>query len=151
MRSAARIVIEKNMKKSLFAILILMTLAAVSGCSETTHGVQYDPVTAVQPPPPPVETKYLRAEMEEPREVIDLAIVQATVDDSDRKVAIREGKKLSPSRFRNVLNPEPPIPEALRKAEHITLNFEGTDVYDVITVEVNHEPVSFVLGWPQYR
>ncbi len=32
-----------------------------------------------------------------------------------------------------VFNPTPPLPKSLLKAKHITLNFEGTEVYDVIT------------------
>ena len=145
MRSAARIVIGKNMRKSLFAILILMALTTVSGCSETTPGVRYDSVTAMQPPPQPVEAKKPQAELAELREVIDLAIVQLTADNSDRKVAIREGEKLSPSRFRNVLNPDPPIPEALQKAKHITLHFEGTDVYDVITTFCELLQIDYII------
>ncbi len=37
------------------------------------------------------------------------------------------------SHIRSVFDPTPPLPAGLRKAKHITLNFEGTEVYDVIT------------------
>ena len=136
------------MRKSLLGILMLMTVG--SGCSETTPGVRYDPVATMQPPP--VESVNLPAEVEKPpaelkvlEEAIDLAIVQLNADDSERKVAIREGEKLRLPRFQNVLNPEPPIPEALRKAQHITLNFEGTDVYDVITTFCELLQIDYII------
>ncbi len=37
------------------------------------------------------------------------------------------------SHIRSVFDPTPSLPSGLRKAKHITLNFEGTEVYDVIT------------------
>jgi len=35
--------------------------------------------------------------------------------------------------LRTVFDPTPPLPKELKRAKHITLNFEGTELYDVIT------------------
>jgi len=53
-------------------------------------------------------------------------------EDSDQKISIHKGEPLTPSKFRKVLNPAPPLPQELRKLKNITLNFEGTEVYDVM-------------------
>ncbi|MEE9258833.1 MAG: secretin N-terminal domain-containing protein, partial [Nitrospinaceae bacterium] len=49
------------------------------------------------------------------------------------KELIRKSQKTDLEQIRNVIDPTPPIPEELKKAKHITLNFEGTELYDVIT------------------
>ena len=46
---------------------------------------------------------------------------------------VRKSAQLDPENVRHVIDPTPPVPEELRKAKHISLNFEGTDIYDVIT------------------
>jgi len=53
--------------------------------------------------------------------------------ESDQKISLQKGEPLTPSQFRSALTSTPPLPPELKKAKHITLNFEGTEIYDVIT------------------
>ena len=46
---------------------------------------------------------------------------------------VQTGREPSGENLRTVFDPTPPLPSELRKAKHITLNFEGTELYDVIT------------------
>ncbi|MFQ5481784.1 MAG: type II secretion system secretin GspD [Nitrospinaceae bacterium] len=46
---------------------------------------------------------------------------------------VKKGSRLRAENVRHVIDPTPPLPPELVKAKHITLNFEGTDIYDVIT------------------
>ncbi len=56
----------------------------------------------------------------------------ATVSASNKEV-IQKKRKVSQGKTRTLFDPTPPLPKSLVKAKHITLNFEGTEVYDVIT------------------
>ncbi|UCD11550.1 MAG: type II secretion system secretin GspD, partial [Nitrospinaceae bacterium] len=47
--------------------------------------------------------------------------------------AVQTAREPSGRNLRTVFDPTPPLPRELRKAKHITLNFEGTELYDVIT------------------
>jgi len=49
------------------------------------------------------------------------------------KEVLQKKETVAPGHFRNSFDPTPPLPKSLVKAKHITLNFEGTEVYDVIT------------------
>ncbi|GJL77955.1 MAG: hypothetical protein NPINA01_09440 [Nitrospinaceae bacterium] len=49
------------------------------------------------------------------------------------KEVIQTRKNTSQERFRTSFDPTPRLPKSLRQAKHITLNFEGTEIYDVIT------------------
>jgi general secretion pathway protein D len=49
------------------------------------------------------------------------------------KEVLQKKETVSPGHFRTTFDPAPPLPESLIKAKHITLNFEGTEVYDIIT------------------
>jgi general secretion pathway protein D len=49
------------------------------------------------------------------------------------KEVLQKKNKLAHRSFRTSFDPTPPLPKSLIKAKHITLNFEGTEVYDVIT------------------
>lgn len=49
------------------------------------------------------------------------------------KEVLQKKQTVSPGHFRTTFDPAPPLPKSLVKAKHITLNFEGTEVYDVIT------------------
>jgi len=55
--------------------------------------------------------------------------IDAPVD----KEVLQKKQKISQRKIRTVFDPTPPLPKSLLKAKHITLNFEGTAVYDVIT------------------
>ena len=50
-----------------------------------------------------------------------------------KKETIHKKQKTSLSKLQTVINPSPPLPPELVKARHITLNFEDTDINDVIT------------------
>lgn len=52
---------------------------------------------------------------------------------STQKVSLQSRKPFSLNKLETIINQEPPLPEELIKAKHITLNFEGTELYDVIT------------------
>ena len=54
-------------------------------------------------------------------------------DKSLDKVVIQEKEEVSQRKVRTSFDPTPPLPKSLRQAKHITLNFEGTEIYDVIT------------------
>jgi general secretion pathway protein D len=56
----------------------------------------------------------------------------ATYTRPDKEV-LQKKETVSPGHFRTTFDPAPPLPKSLIKAKHITLNFEGTEVYDVIT------------------
>ena len=48
--------------------------------------------------------------------------------------SILQKRQVQTSRqYRKLIDPTPPLPPELKKAKHITLNFEGTEIYDVIT------------------
>jgi len=49
------------------------------------------------------------------------------------KEVIQKRESVSPNRIRTSFDPTPRLPKSLREAKHITLNFEGTEIYDVIT------------------
>ncbi len=49
------------------------------------------------------------------------------------KEVIQKRKRVSVEKVRTTFDPTPPLPKNLRQSKHITLNFEGTEVYDVIT------------------
>ena len=40
---------------------------------------------------------------------------------------------------------EPDIPEELKEAKHITLNFDGTELYDVITTFCDLLKINYVI------
>jgi general secretion pathway protein D len=49
------------------------------------------------------------------------------------KEVLQKKENISHRYSGTVFNPTPPLPKSLVKAKHITLNFEGTEIYDVIT------------------
>ena len=49
------------------------------------------------------------------------------------KTSIQNRKPFSLNKLKTVISQEPPLPKELAKAKHITLNFEETELYDVIT------------------
>ncbi|MBT3923889.1 MAG: type II secretion system secretin GspD [Nitrospina sp.] len=49
------------------------------------------------------------------------------------KVELQKRKKVSLDKIQTIVNVEPDLPPELKEAKHITLNFEGTELYDVIT------------------
>ena len=57
----------------------------------------------------------------------------AASQDRPEKVELQKRKKASINQIQTIVNVEPDLPPELREAKHITLNFEGTELYDVIT------------------
>lgn len=53
--------------------------------------------------------------------------------DKVEMIELQKRKKASLDKIQTVVSVEPTIPDELKEAKHITLNFEGTEVYDVIT------------------
>ena len=49
------------------------------------------------------------------------------------KVELQKRKELSLDKIQTIVDVEPELPPELKEAKHITLNFEGTELYDVIT------------------
>ena len=49
------------------------------------------------------------------------------------KTSLQNRKPFSLNKLKTVISQEPPLPKELAKAKHITLNFEETELYDVIT------------------
>ncbi len=49
------------------------------------------------------------------------------------KISLQDRKPFSLNKLKTVISQEPPLPKELIKAKHITLNFEETELYDVIT------------------
>jgi len=56
-----------------------------------------------------------------------------STDNPLEKEVLQKREKVSARKIRTTFDPTPPLPKSLIKAKHITLNFEGTEVYDVIT------------------
>ena len=52
---------------------------------------------------------------------------------SPGKSIIQKRQVQTSRQYRRLIDPTPPLPPELKKAKHITLNFEGTEIYDVIT------------------
>ena len=49
------------------------------------------------------------------------------------KISLQDRKPFSLNKLKTIISQEPPLPKELIKAKHITLNFEETELYDVIT------------------
>jgi len=49
------------------------------------------------------------------------------------KIDLQKRKEASLDKIQTVVSVSPDLPDELREAKHITLNFEGTELYDVIT------------------
>lgn len=58
---------------------------------------------------------------------------------------VRRASQLTPESVRHVKDSTPPLPDELKKAKHITLNFEGTDIYEVITTFAELLKLDYVI------
>ena len=61
------------------------------------------------------------------------------------KVELQKRKKVSLDKIQTVISVEPEIPEELKEAKHITLNFDGTELYDVITTFCDLLKINYVI------
>ncbi|MZH02999.1 MAG: type II secretion system protein GspD [Nitrospinae bacterium] len=61
------------------------------------------------------------------------------------KIELQKRKKASLEKIQTVVSVEPDLPEELKEAKHITLNFEGTELYDVITTFCELLKIDYVI------
>jgi general secretion pathway protein D len=61
------------------------------------------------------------------------------------KVDLQKREKTSLDKIQTVVSVEPDLPEELKEAKHITLNFEGTELYDVITTFCELLKIDYVI------
>ena len=61
------------------------------------------------------------------------------------KIELQKRQKVSLDKIQTVVSVEPELPEELKEAKHITLNFEGTELYDVITTFCELLKIDYVI------
>jgi len=61
------------------------------------------------------------------------------------KVELQKKQDASLDKIQTLIDVEPKLPEELRQAKHITLNFEGTELYDVITTFCELLKIDYVI------
>ncbi|MBC8285913.1 MAG: type II secretion system secretin GspD [Nitrospinae bacterium] len=61
------------------------------------------------------------------------------------KIELQKRKKASLDKIQTVVSVEPDLPKELKEAKHITLNFEGTELYDVITTFCELLKIDYVI------
>lgn len=61
------------------------------------------------------------------------------------KIELQKREKASLEKIQTVVSVEPDLPEELKEAKHITLNFEGTELYDVITTFCELLKIDYVI------
>lgn len=61
------------------------------------------------------------------------------------KVSLQGRKPSSLNKLKTVIDQEPPLPKELAKAKHVTLNFEGTELYDVITTFCELLKIDYII------
>ena len=61
------------------------------------------------------------------------------------KVELQKKQDASLDQIQTLVDVEPKLPEELREAKHITLNFEGTELYDVITTFCELLKIDYVI------
>ena len=70
---------------------------------------------------------------------------QEVLQDKLEKIELQKRKKSSLGQMETIVNVEPELPPELKEAKHITLNFEGTDLYDVITTFCELLKIDYVI------
>ncbi len=70
---------------------------------------------------------------------------KAASQDRPEKIELQKRKKASINQIQTIVNVEPDLPPELREAKHITLNFEGTELYDVITTFCELLKIDYVI------
>jgi len=68
-------------------------------------------------------------------------------ENTDRveKIELQKKKSDSLNKIQTLIDVEPKLPEELLQAKHITLNFEGTELYDVITTFCELLKIDYVI------
>ena len=65
--------------------------------------------------------------------------------DKPEKIELQKRKKASLDQIQTIVSVEPTLPPELKEAKHITLNFEGTELYDVITTFCELLKIDYVI------
>ena len=65
--------------------------------------------------------------------------------DKPEKIELQKRKKASLDQIQTIVKVEPTLPPELKEAKHITLNFEGTELYDVITTFCELLKIDYVI------
>jgi general secretion pathway protein D len=68
-----------------------------------------------------------------------------TNQEKPEKIELQKRQKASLDKIQTVVSVEPDLPEELKEAKHITLNFEGTELYDVITTFCELLKIDYVI------
>jgi general secretion pathway protein D len=68
-----------------------------------------------------------------------------TLQEKPEKIELQKRQKVSLDKIQTVVSVEPDLPEELKEAKHITLNFEGTELYDVITTFCELLKIDYVI------
>ena len=68
-----------------------------------------------------------------------------TLQRKTEKIELQKRKEASLDKIQTVVSVEPDLPEELKEAKHITLNFEGTELYDVITTFCELLKIDYVI------
>ena len=61
------------------------------------------------------------------------------------KTSLQKRQPFTLNKLKTFIDQEPPLPKELAKAKHITLNFEGTELYDVITTFCELLKIDYVI------
>ncbi len=74
-------------------------------------------------------------------------ITSVTNENTDKveKIELQKKKSASLNKIQTLVDVEPKLPKDLLQAKHITLNFEGTELYDVITTFCELLKIDYVI------
>jgi general secretion pathway protein D len=100
-----------------------------------------------------ISSQFSRIIREKPAPVMKVALKNKSIkpgplnvsEEKIEKVELQKRKKVSLDKIQTVVSVEPPLPEELKEAKHITLNFEGTELYDVITTFCELLKIDYVI------
>jgi len=87
---------------------------------------------------------------EKPKPAVKTAQAQdiaqpVALQNKPEKIELQKRKEASLDQIQTIVNVEPKLPPELKEAKHITLNFEGTELYDVITTFCELLKIDYVI------
>jgi general secretion pathway protein D len=97
--------------------------------------------TIIQEKPKPIEKTAKKLKPLKPKS----PLTQETTQNFLEKVELQKRKKVTLDKIQTIVNVEPDLPPELKEAKHITLNFEGTELYDVITTFCELLKIDYVI------
>lgn len=97
-----------------------------------------------------VPSRSARVIREKPKPVVKTAELQKPTKPiapptRPEKIELQKRQKTSLDKIKTLVDVEPKIPDELKEAKHITLNFEGTELYDVITTFCELLKIDYVI------